>query len=78
MPFLLSPRIAELLSGSALPTEFFNPIVFLLLASLYGSDAILMRELTLRWKKGRLSLLLLGAAYGVIEEGLRNKGVMNN
>ena len=71
--FLLSPTIAELLSGSAPPAEFFNPIVFLLLASLYGSGAILMRELTLRWKKGWLSLLLLGAAYGVIEEGLMVK-----
>ena len=28
------------------------------------------RELTLRWRKGCLSLFLLGAAYGVIEEGL--------
>ena len=71
--FLLSPTIAELLSGSAPPAEFFNPIVFLLLASLYGSGAVLMRELAVRWEKGWLSLLLLGAAYGVIEEGLMVK-----
>lgn len=71
--FLLSPAVAELLSGSAPPVEFFNPLGFLLLASLYGSGAILMRELTLRWRKGYVSLLLLGAAYGVIEEGLMVK-----
>jgi hypothetical protein len=71
--FLLSPTIAELLSGSAPPTEFFNPFTFLLLTSLYGSGAILARELTLRWRKGIISLLLLGAAYGIIEEGLMVK-----
>jgi len=71
--FLLSPAVGELLSGSAPPVEFLNPIVFLLLASLYGSSAILMRELMVRWKKGYASLLLLGAAYGVIEEGLMVK-----
>ena len=71
--FLLSPAVAELLSGSAPPLEFFNPLGFVILASLYGSGAILARELTLRWKKGYLSLFLLGAAYGVIEEGLMEK-----
>jgi len=71
--FFLSPTIGELLSGSAPPVEFFNPIIFLLLASLYGSGAILMRELTIRWRKGCASLLLLGAAYGIIEEGLMVK-----
>ncbi|MCP8306217.1 MAG: hypothetical protein H3Z49_03815 [archaeon] len=70
---LLSPMIAELLSGSAPPLEFFNPIAFALLVSLYGSGAILMRELMVRWGKGYASLLLLGAAYGIIEEGLMVK-----
>jgi len=71
--FLLSPAVAELLSGSAPPVEFFNPLGFVILTSLYGSGAILVRELMLRWRKGYLSLLLLGAAYGVIEEGLMVK-----
>jgi len=65
--------IAELLSGSSPPLEFFNPIVFLLLASLYGSGAIIVRELTKRWRKGWPSILLLGAAYGILEEGLMVK-----
>jgi hypothetical protein len=71
--FLLSPTVAELLSGSSPPLEFFNPIVFLLLASLYGSGAIIVRELTMRWGKGWPSILLLGAAYGILEEGLMVK-----
>jgi hypothetical protein len=37
---------------------------------LYGGGAILIRELLIRWHKGWLSLLLLGMAYGIYEEGL--------
>ena len=71
--FFLAPTIGELLSGSAPPAEFFNPISFLLLSSLYGSGALLVRELKIRWNKGYVSLFILGAAYGVIEEGLMVK-----
>ncbi len=68
--FLLSPAIGELLSGSAPPVEFFNPFGFVILVSLYGSGAVIVRELGVRWKKGIGSVLLLGAAYGILEEGL--------
>ncbi|NJD77367.1 MAG: hypothetical protein FIB08_09780 [Candidatus Methanoperedens sp.] len=71
--FFLSPMVGELLSGSSPPAEFFNPVVFLLLAALYGSGAIIARELTFRWGKGWATLLVLGAAYGIIEEGLMVK-----
>jgi hypothetical protein len=71
--FLLSPAIGELLSGSSPPLEFFNPIGFVLMALLYGSGAIIMRELKIRWKKDFRSLLLLGGAYGILEEGLMVK-----
>jgi len=69
----LSPVIGELLSGSAPPAEFFNPLGFTLLVILYGGGAILARELTHRWDKGWPTLLVLGAAYGIIEEGLMVK-----
>ncbi len=68
--FLLSPIIGELLSGSAPPSEFFTPFGFLMIVCLYGSGAVIIRELKTRWKKGVGSILLLGAAYGVLEEGL--------
>ena len=71
--FFLAPAIGELLSGSAPPAEFFNPFGFVLLISLYGSGAILARELKIRWQKGWISLFALGAAYGIIEEGLMVK-----
>ena len=71
--FFLSPLIAELLSGSAPPTEFFNPVTFLLLTAFYGSGALLVREVAFRWKKGWPTVLLLGLAYGIVEEGLAVK-----
>jgi len=71
--FFLAPAIAELLSGSAPPSEFFNPFSFFLLASLYGSGALIIRELKVRWNKGYVSMFILGAAYGIIEEGLMVK-----
>jgi len=71
--FFLAPAIAELLSGSAPPAEFFNPISLLLLASLYGSGALVIREMKVRWNKGYVSMFILGVAYGVVEEGLMVK-----
>lgn len=71
--FVLAPAIGELLSSSMPPSEFFNPVSFTLAALLYGSGAILVRELALRWGKGWPSILVLGAAYGIVEEGLACK-----
>lgn len=68
--FFLAPTIGELLSGSAPPVEFFNPLILLILSALYGSGAVLVRELALRWNKRWPTILLLGLAYGIIEEGL--------
>jgi hypothetical protein len=71
--YFLAPAIGELLSGSAPPVEFFNPFGLLILPALYGSGAILTRELALRWEKRWPTILVLGLAYGIIEEGLMVK-----
>src|SRR2546427_2297661 len=70
---LLSPVIAEMLSGSSPPLKWLNPITPLLLIWLYGAGVLVMRETAVRWKTGWPSILLLGAAYGIIEEGLAVK-----
>jgi len=67
---LLSPCIAELLSGSAPPLEFFFPPGFLLLLGLYGAGVLVVRELSVIWGKSWGAIILLGAAYGILEEGL--------
>lgn len=70
----LSPFFAEWMTGSTPPAELLNPVAFLVsaagLAGLYGGGVLLVRELTIRWHKGWATVLLLGAAYGILEEGV--------
>jgi hypothetical protein len=67
---LLAPAMGELLSGSSPPAEFFQPLGFIIMTVLYGCGALLCRELKVRWGKGVGSLVLLGCAYAIVEEGL--------
>src|SRR6266849_6379804 len=68
--FLLAPIVGEVLSGSTPPLSFINPVTFLLETGLYGSGAIVVRELVRSRGLGWASILLLGAAYSILEEGL--------
>ena len=79
---LLSPGIPEYISGSS-PTSaiVLNPLMFgfQLVANLglYGPGVLLVREATVRWKKGWATVLLLGAAYGILEEGVALSTLFN-
>lgn len=67
---LLAPVLGELVSVHQTPLEFVNPLNFIILSLPYGFGALICRELVVRWKKGRISLLLLGVAYGLYEEAI--------
>src|SRR5258708_4112593 len=67
---LLAPLIAEMSTGSTPPLMWNNVGGIILTTGLYGSGALLARELIRRRGLGWSSLALLGAAYGVLEEGL--------
>ena len=49
----------------------------LILVLLYGCGALLIREVTLRTGRGWPTILLLGAAYGVIEAGIVDQAMFN-
>jgi hypothetical protein len=66
----LAPAISQLLSAELAPASFFSPFGLTVLPLIYGGGAILVRDLVKRWRKGWLALLLLGAVYGIIREGL--------
>jgi hypothetical protein len=71
---LLAPSIPELLTGSTpITTLFYAPgyfaLSFLGIVALYGGGALLIREFVVTYHKGWASVLLLGAAYGIGEEG---------
>jgi hypothetical protein len=67
---LLAPLLGEIVSGHQPPLELCNPISVALLMLPYGLGALICRELTRRWKKGWVSLILLAVAYGVYEEAI--------
>jgi hypothetical protein len=66
----LSPVTAELLSGSTPFFKFFKPFVFLVYVGFYGLGALLAREIVAHKNLNYASVLLLGAALGVSEEGI--------
>lgn len=66
----LSPLIAELFSGSTPFFTFFSPFVFLVFLGFYGGGCLLIREVTAHRNLGYASVLLLGAAFGILEEGI--------
>ena len=68
--YFLSPVIGEMVSGSSPPSEFFTVFGLLVLPLLYGGGALIIRELSVIWGKGWASILIMGLAYGIIEEGL--------
>lgn len=73
---LLSPALGELLSGSAPPLVFFNPVVLFIFLILYGCGTLLIRETRVRWNL-QWSVVFLAVAYGIVEEGLLVKSFFN-
>lgn len=64
---IMALLVAEVLSGS---TPITMPALLIVDLLIYGPGALLIRELVRRRGRGWISLLLLGGAYGLIEEGL--------
>ncbi|MBE3558278.1 MAG: hypothetical protein IMW89_03530 [Ktedonobacteraceae bacterium] len=71
---LIAPIIAELLWGS---TPISRIASLLVLLPLYGGGALFIRELVRRSGRGWASVLLLGAAFGIVEEGLALQSFFN-
>jgi hypothetical protein len=71
---LMAFLVAELLPGSAPITQ---PALWPFLLLIYGPGALLIRESVRRLGRGRESVLLLGVAYGLIEEGLALQSLFN-
>lgn len=72
---LLTPGIPEYLSGSSpLSNIVLDPGWFLLglgfNLGMYVPGALLIREAQVRWDKGWATVLALGAAYAIVEEGI--------
>jgi hypothetical protein len=72
--FLLAPLFGEYLLGNL---KFSELPLLPFLAVLYGAGALLIRELTRRAGLGAATMLTLGVAYALIEEGLVDQMLFN-
>jgi hypothetical protein len=72
--FFLSPVVGEVLLGA---TSIDMLGLLPVLALLYGGGALLIREAVRRAGRGWCSILLLGAAYALVEEGLLDQMLFN-
>jgi hypothetical protein len=73
--WVVSPVVAELVLGSSPPlTALLLGWVDLLM---YGGGVVIIRELVHRWGKGWPSILALGVAYGIAEEGIAIRSFFN-
>ncbi len=78
---LLSPFVAEFLLGD----QYLVPDqgvaaqlgMFVVLGLWYGSGAVLIREVTRRTGRGWPTILLLGLAFGLVEEGLLTQSLFD-
>lgn len=72
---VITPGIPEYLTGSSkLDSIIYDPVFFFiglfLNIALYTTGALLIREFSIKFNKGWFSTLLLGVAYGIMEEGV--------
>lgn len=72
--FFVSPLVAEYLLGDF--SIAWLPLL-VLMAPMYGGGALLIREMTRRSGRGWSTMLLLSAAYALIEEGFTTQSLFN-
>lgn len=72
--FALAPLVAEVLLGATTLSRIGG---LLPVSLLYGGGAVLIRELARRRDAGWARIALLGAAYGIVEEGLALQSLFN-
>jgi hypothetical protein len=69
--YMLAPIMGEVLSWSTPPLALIlDPTKLIFEPALYGSGAIVIREIVRRTHGDWGNILVLGAAYGVLEEGI--------
>jgi len=73
--FLLAPWTAECSWGGFTAAEF--PFVVAILAPMYGGAAVLIREVARRTGGGWPAIVLLAAAFGVLQAGLVDQSLLN-
>jgi hypothetical protein len=71
---LLAPWVGEFLLGNISVRRLPALLIMVLL---YGCGALGIREVTRRTRRGWLTIIQLGAAYGIIEAGIVDQSMFN-
>lgn len=75
---VLSSVLTEVLSGNTPITIFINPVIFLLFLTVgYGFPVLLIREVAFRKNLNVFGLFALGIIYGIYNEGLLAKTLLD-
>jgi hypothetical protein len=72
----LSAALTELVTGSTTVTAFFHPVSLAFLLLGYSLPVLLLREYAVHRGLGYASLIALGVAYGIYNEGLWAKTII--
>ena len=70
---LATGPLAEVLSGNVPLLTFLQPLPFFLVTLTYGVPVLLIRELAVARELNAIGLVLLGLAYGILNEGVLAK-----
>ncbi len=73
----ITPFLTELLCGNSPPRIFFHPLVFIAFIIIYGCATLLIREFSVRYNLSKLSIFILGIGYGIYNEGIVAKTLLN-
>ncbi len=71
------PLFMELMTGNLPLRVFAQPVILLILLFGYGIPVLVLREVSVRWRLGPAGLFVLGAAYGLFNEGFGAKTVFS-
>ncbi len=74
---LCSSVFPELFTGNTPLPRFFHPLVFMFLMVGYGLFVLVIREAAVRMHASTTRIVLMGIAYGIVNEGLFAKTLIN-
>ena len=74
---VLAVTIPEVLSGSTPVPALINPVQLVGLLGFYGAGVLVIRDAAIRFRRGWSMILPLGLAYGIAEEGIATKTMVD-
>ncbi|MBT2546741.1 hypothetical protein J7E99_40390 [Streptomyces sp. ISL-44] len=75
--FVLAPLMGEVVGASLRMSYFVEPLRVAAIVCFYGAGVVLLREIAQRLRLSGWGIILLGVAFGLVEEGLGLQTIFN-